>query len=102
MTTIITKCHLKALSENIELGLIGGVLASGVDTLWVVMDMCANGLHWHYPVILIGLVLSTLVLSFALVRHHRASFKQQLGLVYMFKKDVCKAKNRKARHLKGA
>jgi len=53
MSSVTRKCHMKALSENLELGLIGGLLASSVDTLWVIMDMIHNGLQWHYPIILI-------------------------------------------------
>lgn len=98
MTTLRTKCHVKAMSENLELGLIGGVLASGIDSFWVVMDMIANGGHTHYYIILTTLLISTVVLITALVRHHRSNVKEQLGLLYAFKKDICKAKCRKARH----
>jgi predicted membrane protein len=94
MSSVTRKCHMKALSENLELGLIGGLLASSVDTLWVIMDMIHNGLQWHYPIILIGLLLSTIILVVALVRHHRNNVKQQLGSLYAFKKSVVRCKRR--------
>lgn len=92
------RCHVKALSENLELGLIGGLLASGVDALWVVMDSYHNGITWYYVVIFSGLFLSSVGLTVALVRHHKANFKHQLGLMFIFKRNVCKAKSRKIRH----
>jgi len=100
MNAVQRKCHTKALTENLELGLIGGVLASAVDSFWVVTDMMHNGIHLHYTLILTILIISTIILTVALVRHHRSSFKNELGLMYAFKKDVCKAKCRKARHTK--
>jgi hypothetical protein len=95
---VTSRCHIKALSENLELGLIGGVLASAVDSFWVVCDIYHNGMSTHYMIILTTLLLSTLILTIATVRHHRSNVKQQLGLLYVFKKNVCRAKNRKARH----
>lgn len=98
MSILKTRCHIRALSENLELGLIGGVLASGVDTLWVVMDSYHNGISWYYATIFVGLLISTVALAMALARHHRNNFKEQLGLLFMFKKNVCKSKHRKVRH----
>lgn len=93
------RCHLKAISENLELGLIGGVLASGIDSFWVVMDMIHNGVHTHYIVILTTLVISTYILSVALIRHHKNNVRQQIGIVYISKKEIVKAKNRHLRRV---
>jgi len=100
MNRVYKQCHLKAMAENLELGLIGGVLASGIDSFWVVTDMISNGVSAHYIFILIILVMSTIVLSIALVRHHRSNVKHQVGLIYDSKKALVKAKNRHFR--KGA
>lgn len=97
MTSVKRKCHMKALAENLELGLIGGLLASGVDSLWVVMDMLHNGVHWHYIIILIGLTLSTIVLTIALIRHHKSNVKNQLGVMYTSKLAVVKRKMKRAK-----
>lgn len=95
MTTLKRKCHLQALSENLELGLIGGLLASSVDSLWVIMDMIHNGVHWYYIIILLGLLTSTLAIAIALQRHHVNNVKQQIGIIYRAKKELL---HRKLKH----
>ena len=97
MNRVFKQCHLKAIAENLELGLIGGVLASGIDGFWVATDMISNGVSAHYIFILIILVISTIVMSIALVRHHRSNVKHQVGLIYASKKAIIKAKNRHLR-----
>lgn len=100
MNRIHKQCHLKACAENLELGLIGGVLASGVDSFWVITDMMHNGVSGHYIFILAVLLVSTGVLCAALIRHHMSNFKQQMGLIYNSKKAMVKAKNKHIRRAK--
>lgn len=94
MSTVKRKCHLKALSENLELGLIAGVLSCGVDTFWCVMEALHDGLTIHRSIIITVLLFSTLILTVALVRHHRNNVKQEIGALIMLKKNVLKCKNR--------
>ena len=94
MNKTYKQCHLKAIAENLELGLIGGVLASGIDSFWVVTDILNNGVNIRYIFILSTLLLSTFILSVSLIRHHKCNFKYQVGMVYASKKAVIKAKNK--------
>ena len=94
MASVKSKCHLNAISENLELGLIAGVLSCGIDTLWCVMDTIHNGIHWHYILITTVLLLATAILSVALVRHHKNNVKQEVGALLAFKKHLNKCKNR--------
>lgn len=94
MTKLTTTAHVKALFENLELSLLGGTMASVVDTFWCIMDVLHNGLHWHYMIIIAVLTMSSIILLVALIRHHRSLVKQHLGLVYKFKKDVLRVKLR--------
>lgn len=100
MNTIKKQCHLKAISENLELGLIGGLLASAFDSLWVVMDMIHNGIHLHYVLILSALVVSTIMLTVALIRHHNSNVKNHMGMLYNTKKQLNKYKMRHRREHK--
>lgn len=90
------KCHMKALAETLELSLIGGLLASSVDLLWIVSDILHNGLKAHYFIIFIGLFLSTIILTISLVRHHRDNYKKEIGMLYKTKLNI--AKHRKKLH----
>ncbi len=95
MNSIKKQCHLKAMAETLEISLMGGLLASSFDTLWILMDMKSNGIQVHYVVILVALILSTILMSVALIRHHRINVRNQLGAVYALKKQVIRCKNRR-------
>lgn len=94
-SSVKRKCHVKALSENLELSLIGGVSASGIDSYWVIMDTIHNGIQWHYIIIFIGLMLSTGLLSVALRRQHVCNVRQALSELSKCKKDRLKLKTKR-------
>jgi hypothetical protein len=83
---------MKALAETLELSLIGGLLASSVDLLWVCMDILHNGVSAHYVIIFIGLFLATGVLSVSLKRHHQDNYKKEIGMLYKTKLNIAKHK----------
>lgn len=97
MTNLKRKCHAKALSENLELGLIGGLMASVIDTFWCITDMMHNGIQAHYLIITAVLIISSIILSVALIRHHKNNVKQEIGAIYVLKKDILKIKQRRSR-----
>lgn len=100
MNSVKKQCHLKAISENFELALLGGVLASGFDTVWVICDIAANGLSTHYVFILVALLLSTALISVALVRHHMINVHNSIGTIYELKKQLIKHRIKHERKLK--
>lgn len=88
MRKVERRCHHRALSENVELGLIGGALASGVDCFWVIMDMHTNGIHGHYIIILTGLFFSFILLTITAVRQHRVNVKDNFKAMYNRKMGI--------------
>lgn len=100
MTNLKRKCHVKALSENLELGLIGGLMASVIDTFWCLTDMLHNGVQVHYLLIITVLIISSIVLSVALIRHHRNNVRQEIGALYSLKKEILRSKQKRNRRVK--
>ncbi len=73
-----TKCHLQALSDVIEIGLIASVIALIGDMAWLMHDIHSNGISMMYcsvgTVFIIGLCLTSL----ALYKHHNNTVESYL------------------------
>lgn len=81
-TSIKNQTHIKALTEVIEMSLIAGTMATGIDTFWAIMDCIHNGLHWYYILIICVLSIATLLVGAATVKHHKNNFDRIFKEMY--------------------
>jgi len=91
---LTTKCHLKALSNTVELSLAASVTALVADVCWLAHDVITNGMSVTYAAVGTGLVIGLSVTVYAMIRHHKDSVKGDLqGRYREFKvKAAIKAK----------
>lgn len=94
-TSIKHRIHIQALSEVIEMSLIAGTLATGIDTFWAIMDCIHNGVSWYYILIICTLSISTILVGSATVKHHKDNFNKILKEIYNSKLLIVKRKKHK-------
>lgn len=92
---ITTRCHLRTLSETVELGLIASVAALTADLGWLTKDIIHNGFTAGYLGVGIGLLGGLLLTGYALFYHHRNGMKTKLQELYKTKLERIAAKKKR-------
>lgn len=92
---IKTKCHLKTLSETVELGLIASVAALMADLGWLTKDIVHNGFTAGYLGVGLGLLGGLLMTGYALYYHHKNGMKTKLQELYKTKLERIAAKKKR-------
>lgn len=87
-----TKCHRQAMSEVMELTIIGGLIALVADCAWMAHDIYENGMSLWYLVVAIGLVTGTGITAIALHKHHQHNYKTIAKNLLASKLKIQKAK----------
>ncbi len=76
--TAQTKGHIYALKEVFELVLIASIIALISDTVWVMHDICTNGISKIYVVISSGLITATVLTTHATMKHHHNNYMRYM------------------------
>jgi len=90
----LTKCHIKALKESIELTIIGGLVALVADLGWLLHDILTNGLSIYYILVGTGLLTGTIITASALFAHHDKSVHKITKKLMKEKVSIQRAKRR--------
>lgn len=89
----ITRCHLTAIKELVEVISIGGVIAILADICWIIHDIfIAEVSRPGLWAIGLGLLLAFIVSSYGLFHYHKESVKKVLHQRLLHKLKINKAK----------
>lgn len=97
MTRLTAKCHRQAFKRTMELLIIGSILTGLGDIHWLYNDIRHNGLHLHYIITALFLLLGTAITIYAYISYHQENVKKVRKKLIAERRVVSNARLRQKR-----